>query len=128
VSRFLKEFSDFETHYTPEFRHPPIVGGKELDEIGLMEEIQRLNLYFDMDPRKAPPKILDDIEQLNIEIPSNKEDVRQFHMLKLEALLNELNDVKAPIIEDEEDLKRELQKDAELERETTFSDDSEKTE
>jgi len=24
ISRFLKEFSDFETEYTPEFRHPPI--------------------------------------------------------------------------------------------------------
>jgi hypothetical protein len=87
-----------------------------------------LNLYFDMDPRRAPPIILDDIEQLNIEIPSNKEEVRQYHMLKLEALLNELNDVKAPLIENEEDLKRELEKDAELEKETTFSDDSEKPE
>ena len=24
ISRFLKEFSDFETEFTPEFRHPPI--------------------------------------------------------------------------------------------------------
>lgn len=24
ISRFLKEFSDFETDYTPDFRHPPI--------------------------------------------------------------------------------------------------------
>ncbi len=24
ISRFLKEFSDFETNFTPEFRHPPI--------------------------------------------------------------------------------------------------------
>jgi hypothetical protein len=26
ISRFLKEFSDFETYYTPEFRHPKIIG------------------------------------------------------------------------------------------------------
>ena len=26
ISRFLKEFADFETYYTPEFRHPKIIG------------------------------------------------------------------------------------------------------
>jgi len=35
MSRFLKDFSDFETSLTPDFRHPPIVGNKELQEIGL---------------------------------------------------------------------------------------------
>ena len=30
MSRFLKDFSDFETNLTPDFRHPPIVGNKEL--------------------------------------------------------------------------------------------------
>jgi hypothetical protein len=30
VSRFLKDFSDFETKNTPDFRHPPIKGGIEL--------------------------------------------------------------------------------------------------
>ena len=31
LSRFLKEFSDFESIFTPKFRHPPIFGGKELE-------------------------------------------------------------------------------------------------
>ena len=34
VSRFLKDFSDFETRNTPDFRHPPIKGGVELQQIG----------------------------------------------------------------------------------------------
>ena len=31
VSRFFKDFSDFETKNTPDFRHPPIKGGHELE-------------------------------------------------------------------------------------------------
>ena len=31
VSRFFKDFSDFETKNTPDFRHPPIKGGPELE-------------------------------------------------------------------------------------------------
>jgi len=30
-SRFFKDFSDFETGSTPDFRHPPIKGGPELE-------------------------------------------------------------------------------------------------
>lgn len=45
ISRFLKEFADFETYYTPRFRHPEILGNlKELDEIGLLGEFQNLEL------------------------------------------------------------------------------------
>ena len=36
VSRFLKDFSDFETKNTPDFRHPPIKGGVELEQIGFL--------------------------------------------------------------------------------------------
>jgi hypothetical protein len=37
ISRFLKEFSDFETYYTPQFRHPKIVGNNtELGDIGIL--------------------------------------------------------------------------------------------
>jgi hypothetical protein len=35
VSRFLKDFSEFETKSTPDFRHPPIKGGPELEQIGI---------------------------------------------------------------------------------------------
>jgi len=36
----LKEFSDFETYFTPEFRHPPVKGTyEELDDIGLLREL-----------------------------------------------------------------------------------------
>lgn len=51
ISRFLKEFGDFETYYTPSFRHPPIQGIEdELDDIGLFKEIWSLNLCYLTDP------------------------------------------------------------------------------
>ena len=50
ISRFLKEFSDFETYFTPAFRHPPITGNKdELDDIGLLRELFSLNIFFSKD-------------------------------------------------------------------------------
>ena len=40
ISRFLKEFCDFETYFTPNFRHPPIEGSMiEMDKIGLLKEL-----------------------------------------------------------------------------------------
>ncbi len=40
LSRFFKEFGDFETYITPKFRHPPIKANEsELSEIGLLKEI-----------------------------------------------------------------------------------------
>jgi len=46
VSRFMKEFSDFENDNTPEFRHPPIVGGAEMAKIGLYPEIDILGIFW----------------------------------------------------------------------------------
>jgi len=46
ISRFLQEFSDFETIYIPDYRHPPIVGGQELKQIGLKREIKQLGMYI----------------------------------------------------------------------------------
>lgn len=45
LSRFFREFGDFETFYAPEFRHPPIIGGKEIQEIGFAEEAKNFNLF-----------------------------------------------------------------------------------
>jgi hypothetical protein len=42
LSRFFKDFCDFETPLTPDFRHPPIKGGHELEEIGLSDELKNL--------------------------------------------------------------------------------------
>jgi hypothetical protein len=42
--RFFKDFSDFENAGTPDFRHPPIIGGIELEQIGLLGELQKLNM------------------------------------------------------------------------------------
>jgi hypothetical protein len=45
----LKEFSDFETYSTPEFRHPQINGLMEdLEDIGLLNELVSLKLYYNM--------------------------------------------------------------------------------
>jgi hypothetical protein len=50
ISRFLKEFSDFETAHTPTFRHPPIKGTtEELDDIGLYAELMNLKMYYNYD-------------------------------------------------------------------------------
>jgi len=45
-ARFFKEFSDFETNQTPIFRHPPILGGKDVKEIGLYPEISKMKMYW----------------------------------------------------------------------------------
>lgn len=48
ISRFLKEFCDFETYETPAFRHPLIEGNMtELQKIGLLGEFTELEIYVD---------------------------------------------------------------------------------
>jgi hypothetical protein len=43
ISRFFKEFADFESYYTPKFRHPKIVGNNnELEDIGILNELKNL--------------------------------------------------------------------------------------
>jgi len=87
VSRFLKEFSDFETNFTPQFRHPPIRGGTELKEIGLRREIKKLGMY---QPEEWEPEDeeIDELEELEhklaIEFPDYndtmiKEMAKQIH-------------------------------------------------
>jgi len=46
VARFLREFSDFETPNTPDFRHPPIMGNREVMSIGLIPELIELKMYW----------------------------------------------------------------------------------
>lgn len=53
ISRFLREFSDFETYYTPEFRHPKLIGNKkELEDIGILGEFRNLTLCEEDDPQE----------------------------------------------------------------------------
>lgn len=67
VSRFLKEFSDFETNFTPEFRHPPIKGGRELKEIGLRHEIKKMALYQSENWEEEDEEA-DEMEELELEL------------------------------------------------------------
>lgn len=54
ISRFLKEFSDFETYYTPDFRHPPIKGiVDELNDIGLLRELHGLGIYLNKEGEES---------------------------------------------------------------------------
>ena len=40
ISRFLREFNDFESELTPDFRHPHILGNyNDLIDVGLIEEL-----------------------------------------------------------------------------------------
>jgi hypothetical protein len=71
ISRFLKEFCDFETFLTPNFRHPPIEGNiVEMDKIGLLKELEKLNIYVDNsclgaeDKAVSHPSLADQIKEL----------------------------------------------------------------
>ncbi|CAD8209657.1 unnamed protein product [Paramecium pentaurelia] len=96
ISRFLKEFGDFETRNTPIFRHPPIIGVlSDLYDIGLLQEILKLDLYYDKAPelkefdpakhlkRVAKPKtapVLSKMESLNVEIQQNRQLIRTHYL------------------------------------------------
>lgn len=82
VSRFLKEFSDFETESTPLFRHPPIMGSKELEDIGLMVEIKAVNMFTYPDLRKTHA-ILSNIEGVNIAKEASRDDFRMYFIEKM---------------------------------------------
>ncbi|CAD8161669.1 unnamed protein product [Paramecium pentaurelia] len=99
VSRFLKEFGDFETKNTPVFRHPPIIGVlQDLYDIGLLQEILKLDLYFNKDPELKqfdPAKhlkrvakaikipALTKMESQNVEIQQNRYEVRNHYLSQM---------------------------------------------
>lgn len=59
ISRFLKEFADFETYYTPSFRHPKIIGNdNELDDIGILGEFKNLEMCYN-NGDEGPAKPID---------------------------------------------------------------------
>ena len=82
VSRFLKEFSDFETNFTPQFRHPPIKGGKELKEIGLRHEIKKMGMYLSEEWEDEDEE-LDEIEELEHELAKEFPDYNEDQLKKL---------------------------------------------
>ena len=47
ISRFFKDFGDFEVTFTPSFRHPNIKGGDDLNDIGILEELKKLKLNIE---------------------------------------------------------------------------------
>lgn len=74
ISRFLREFSDFETYYTPEFRHPKIVGNeKELNDIGILGELRNLALC---EEEEEPVKCDQNSEELVPESSNSDEIVK----------------------------------------------------
>ncbi|EGR26947.1 TPR repeat protein [Ichthyophthirius multifiliis] len=78
ISRFLKEFADFETYNTPYFRHPPIRGTcEQLEDIGLLRELVNLQLFSSND--KA------EIEKANA-LDKQKKNLKQKIQEKKEAL------------------------------------------
>jgi hypothetical protein len=75
----MKEFADFESSNTPTFRHPPIKGSVELEEVGLMEELRTLEMVLTSE-EMGKVNILQPHEQLNIDIPSNRDIVRNYYI------------------------------------------------
>jgi hypothetical protein len=103
VSRFLNEFSDFETNYTPSYRHPPIIGTQnEMKEIGLYHEIKKCNLFKKCNPNERP-QILNEYESRNIDMPSNREYVRQFFLHAIAEQYNQEESEKSNIYKSELD-------------------------
>lgn len=81
ISRFLKEFCDFETYLTPNFRHPPIEGNiVEMDKIGLLKELEKLKIYVDNSCAGAEeksvshPSLADQIKELKKKYFSDKKE------------------------------------------------------
>lgn len=148
ISRFLKEFCDFETYDTPAFRHPYIEGNmQELRKIGLLTELADLDIYVDNSfnppdahappeltlpqqiqelkqkyfpkdaektdqllqglekaalegdlqgkPRRKNefPKILSEIEQLNVDVPMNRNKFRQYYLKNIREFMKKEEDV-----------------------------------
>jgi len=95
ISRFLKEFSDFEGTETCDFRHPNIQGTViDLDSIGLLREIIMMKMYEDEDSTK---EIFDKIEKDNLVVLESekfkrirlKRDVQTLNLF--ETMTNEKN-------------------------------------
>ncbi|CAK67173.1 unnamed protein product (macronuclear) [Paramecium tetraurelia] len=123
ISRFLKEFGDFETRNTPIFRHPPIIGVlSDLYDIGLLQEILKLDLYYDKAPelkefdpakhlkRVAKPKtapVLSKMESLNVEIQQNRQLIRTHYLSMISKPFEQTENEEEPS-EDVDQLAEEL--------------------
>jgi len=88
ISRFLKEFSDFETELTPVFRHPPIKGGKEMKEIGLRREIKKMGMFLAENWEDEDDKI-DDVEEIEHELSKEFPDYSENMVKELAAQIYE---------------------------------------
>lgn len=81
ISRFLREFSDFETYYTPEFRHPKLIGNnKELEDIGILGQFRNLSLCQEEEPQENTPEPT--YEEENEETTQNEEEKKLKKKLK----------------------------------------------
>lgn len=97
ISRFLKEFSEFENNLTPDFRHPFIRNCAELSEIYFYEEgIQLDMINEDFSDRKTT--ILNNYETLNVDVPVNRQVLREHY---LEIVKEEIQKTKIPQKEDQ---------------------------
>lgn len=56
---------------TPDFRHPPIKGGQDLNEIGILDELKKLSLHSDIESKKKT-EILSEIESLSTDNPNSR--------------------------------------------------------
>lgn len=71
--RLFKELSDFETEFTPEFRHPHLKGHFELKEINLLDEVQSIPGMYSEKQLSA----IDESQQFTVENNISREQVRQ---------------------------------------------------
>lgn len=90
--RFLKEFSDFETYNTPSFKHPPIIGLNELRIIGLLKEIQNVEMYKKPESKRNN-QILSKLESKNMEKISSHEEFRQYYIQKVLNMMSKDSEI-----------------------------------
>ena len=79
ISRFLKEFSEFENYLTPDFRHPFIRHCPELAEIFFQDEGAKLDM-INANYSDRTANILNKYEILNVDIPLNRQVLRNHYL------------------------------------------------
>lgn len=70
LSRFFRELSDLETEDTASFRHPPVRGDKELEELGIKGELDIMEMLGG-EGRGEVNLVLKGVETLNVDIKAN---------------------------------------------------------
>ncbi|KAM3141543.1 hypothetical protein pb186bvf_006407 [Paramecium bursaria] len=77
ICRFLREFSNFETDKTPDYRHPQLKGQQsEYQDVGLYQELKQHKMIAKKRQNQPPQnsEYYQSVDNLNFDIRSNREN------------------------------------------------------